>query len=373
MNLKKRACAGVLFFLCFAYANFAYANPFLSGKPEAPLIKNNFSFLNGALANVLNVQSEVQHTLSQQFYELVNTDHKELILIILLLGFAYGVFHILAPGHSKSVVVAWFLGNNARWRDGAFAAMVMTVGHTITAVLLVSILKVMLGLTSLNVMDKVAMGSIIGYAIITFIGAHMLWRLLRHKKEPMACGCGHTHIEAPANLHAEISTLPYTENHFQPQPTPQPQTESHIQRHDHSVMGHQISVDPHPHTHEVMNSQIDAPKSGAALHRNPEAMSIFLAASLVPCTGSMLFLLVAMANNLFWVGVLAVLAIAGGMWLTLTLIGTFAIFMRSLLNRGRQPAPWRLKCLNLLSVMAALFVFLFGLLFFISSAQHFFV
>jgi nickel/cobalt exporter len=68
--------------------------------------------------------------------------------------------------------------------------------------------------------------------------------------------------------------------------------------------------------------------SMATSHKNKQSTSLFAAASLVPCTGSMIILLFTLANDVLWAGILAVIAIALGMWMTISAIGVASIVLR---------------------------------------------
>jgi ABC-type nickel/cobalt efflux system permease component RcnA len=63
------------------------------------------------------------------------------------LSFAYGVLHILLPGHQKAVISAYFLSENARYGQGLLVGLLFAVIHAISAVLLPLILRLILKMT----------------------------------------------------------------------------------------------------------------------------------------------------------------------------------------------------------------------------------
>src|SRR6202034_3535804 len=83
--------------------------------------------------------------------------------------------------------------------------------------------------------------------------------------------------------------------------------------------------------------------------------ALFAAASLVPCTGSMIILLFTLANDILWAGVLAVLAIALGMWMTVTIIGFVSILLRRMVvGENENPSAMRSRIGKILGALAAL-------------------
>ena len=53
----------------------------------------------------------------------------------ILAAFLYGVFHTLAVGHGKTVVVGYFLGNRARPIHGIAMASWIAVSHVLGAII----------------------------------------------------------------------------------------------------------------------------------------------------------------------------------------------------------------------------------------------
>ena len=63
------------------------------------------------------------------------------------LSFAYGVLHILLPGHQKAVISAYFLSENARYGQGFLVGLLFAVIHAISAIVLPLILRLVLKMT----------------------------------------------------------------------------------------------------------------------------------------------------------------------------------------------------------------------------------
>lgn len=295
----------ILFFLvvAVAFGVEASANPFMQGG-AAPANVNAFGLLGTPfMAEILHVQKQVHEGISANI-EALKAGASLMPLWGLLLGsFLYGVFHVLAPGHGKIIIAAYFLCKRARWREGVMAAWIMAIGHTITAVLIVGVLYAVLGLTQFGTIETARYVECVGYGLIVLIG---IWIFMQKiKGEPTCHTCGHAH-EHP----------------------------------------------DHHHEHD---------KKG---------LSLFSVTSLVPCTGSMIILLFTLTHQILWAGIAAVLAIAFGMWITMTLIGLSAIFLRFKIE-GQNGAltEARARAVKILGILASLVIIVVGSVLFLATVM----
>lgn len=93
-------------------------------------------------------------------------------------------------------------------------------------------------------------------------------------------------------------------------------------------------------------------------------------AGLRPCSGALLLLTLAAGQKAFWVGMVSVLAMSMGTWLSVALLSLFAVWAKdkALAWAGRTPAQhvgWRV----VFQVLAALLVIFFGALLVLLSLQ----
>ena len=171
----------------------------------------------------------------------------------LLAAFLYGVFHTLAVGHGKTVVVDYFLGNAARPIHGLVMASWIAISHVLGAVLVAFGAHWLLRQMTMSPIEQNHWVRMASFGAIALIGAWMLMGEIRRLR-----GQGVEHACA----------------------------------HDHG------------HHH------------GRANHR-----LLAVAAGFVPCTGAILILTFAFANDILASGLLMVGAIAAGMAMTLAGLG----------------------------------------------------
>ncbi len=178
----------------------------------------------------------------------------------ILAAFLYGVFHTLAVGHGKTVVVGYFLGHAARPAHGLGMAAWIAVSHVLGAVVVAFLAHWLLARMTLSPIEQNHWIRIVSFGAIALIGG---WMLLGELRRLRGAGPGHACA------------------------------------HDH---GHH-----HGHDH------------GRQLRGKRRLLAV--AAGFVPCTGAILILTFAFANGILLSGLLMVAAIALGMALTLAGLG----------------------------------------------------
>ena len=196
------------------------------------------------------------------------------LLIGLVLAFAYGVVHALGPGHGKVVVATYFLGRDAQIGRGLMMGLQIAVYHVLSAIVVVALADLVLRQAFGSAPAEVAGVRLASYGLIALIGATMLAQAIRRSRLRRAgievghdC-CGHGHAD-----HAHGS----------------------------------------------------GPRGG----RRAQEGALSLGVGIVPCTGAVLILLYALANDILLPGLLLVVAIAAGMAITMGALGMLSIFARN--------------------------------------------
>lgn len=246
--------------------------------------------VDAVVAQVARWQSRINRALSTEVRNIRRGEGLPAVLALLALGFGYGVLHALGPGHGKAVVAAYFMDRSRHWSAAIFAGSWIALGHTISAILIVLVLAFVLGGASMEIVGQARTVEIIAYGLIVAIG---LWRLVAGLRGDPHCHShdhGHEHGHGGDNTH-----------------------------------GH------HDHGHD--HGQPRAARLGwtGRLRQflKPDAMlGMLTVAGAVPCSGSMILLLFALANGVLLVGLAATLSIALGMALTLIALGFAAVALR---------------------------------------------
>jgi len=201
----------------------------------------------------------------------------------------YGIFHAAGPGHGKAVISAYLLANESAVRRGVLLAFLASFVQGVSAVLLVGILAVILGVAGVEVTRSVGYLESASYALVALVGLWMLFSLLRG---------GHHHHHDHADGHGP--------------------DHGHDHGHDHGPgCGHGHAPDP-----ELLARQRGGPLTKAA--------GLVLAIGIRPCSGAVLVLLFALAHGVFLAGVAATFAMALGTAVTVSLLAILTLFSKRL-------------------------------------------
>jgi ABC-type nickel/cobalt efflux system permease component RcnA len=262
----------------------AGANPF-TGRPDADAKADPFSEepapsasdapaevqrATGPIAIVgralLTFQREANRMIARHMRAIRAGETPVPLLIGIALAFAYGVVHALGPGHGKVVVVSYFLSRDARITRGFLMGLQIAACHVLSATVVVALADLLLRQAFGGAPAEVAGVRLASYGLIALIGVAMTGQALRR---------------------------------------------SYLRRRGVEVRdaccGH-----------------------GHAGHGRPvEQGALSLGVGLVPCTGAVLILLYALANDILFAGALLVVAIAAGMALTMGALGVLSIVARN--------------------------------------------
>jgi nickel/cobalt transporter (NicO) family protein len=220
---------------------------------------------------LLAAQREANRLLAQHMRAIRDGETSLPLLLGLMLAFGYGVLHALGPGHGKLVVVSYFLAREARIGRGLLMGLQIAVCHVLSAMVVVAAADLVLRRALGGPPAEVEGLRLASYGLILAIGLVMLAQAVRRSRarragvEPAAC-CGHA-----GNDH---------------------------------------------HRHR------DVPGEKA------QQGALSFGVGLVPCTGAVLILLYAMANDILFAGMLLVGAIAAGMALTMGALGLLSVVAR---------------------------------------------
>jgi ABC-type nickel/cobalt efflux system permease component RcnA len=230
---------------------------------------------------------------------------------LMLLSFAYGVFHAAGPGHGKAVISTWLLATESELKRGVLISFMSAIIQALTAIVLVSVLFFVVasvGSTARNVAGVLESAS---YALIGLLGLYLIWtavRLLAARRARAA--------PAPAGITTRQSVALSDFAGFEP-------------------MKSQAAADGHVH----------GPDCGCGHAHLPEAkdlkgdfsflraLSLAFAVGIRPCTGAILVLVFANGLGLYWAGIASTFAMAVGTFITVSAIAAIAVYGKKLAAR----------------------------------------
>lgn len=119
--------------------------------------------------------------------------------LALLVAFAAGAAHAVAPGHGKSLAAAYLVGSEGRVRDAVHLGVSVAVMHTLS-VLAIAVAWTFFSLSDLVGMETLTRSLQLASGVLAIgVGVWLLRRHLRHRHSHAAGhGHGHGHGHAPS-------------------------------------------------------------------------------------------------------------------------------------------------------------------------------
>lgn len=231
------------------------------------------------------------------------------LLSLLLVGFAYGVFHAAGPGHGKGVISAYLVADEKALRKGFLLSLAAALVQALVAIAIVSIVSLALRATA-STMNKLAMNvELASFLAVALLGAVMTWRkagkvlgvmaLARNPYAAVEEDCDHVHMPPPEELDR--------------------------------------------------------------LSRWRDMAGVAIAAGIRPCAGALIVLVFSLSQGLFAAGIAATFAMALGTALTTSAIAALAVFFKAMALKvaGGRGASGAIAIAGL-ELLAAAFVLVLG-------------
>jgi ABC-type nickel/cobalt efflux system permease component RcnA len=213
------------------------------------------------------------------FASLVGRSHLSALVILASLAAAlfWGAAHALSPGHGKTIVTAYLVGQRGTPRHAALLGVIVTITHTIGVFALG---LVTLALSQFIVPDRLYPWlNLASGLLVVGIGASVFWARWRHRR---------------AHAHGH-----------------------HHQHH-------------HDHTHAAVGP--DGPSLRSLL-------AVGVSGGLLPCPSALVVLLAAISLHRVAFGLLLILAFSAGLALSITGIGLVAVLARRAFRRLSFDGP----------------------------------
>ena len=332
-------------------AAYAQAGPFGAPRAPAPAVP-----VGGVLGWIFAKQAEFY----RQFSTLIRAAKADgsAAWSLFALSFLYGIFHAAGPGHGKAVISSYMVANEETWRRGVVLSFASALLQALVAVVLVAIAAALLNATASSMRSAVNMIEIVSYGLIILIGVRLLWvkglaffAALQMLHRPKALGAAATDAGALAH-HAH----------------------GHCEAHDHGQhAGEHHHGHDHHHHHHHGHDHDHASACGHAHGPEPDelagpggwtrGLSAIVAVGLRPCSGAILVLIFALAQGLFWAGVVATFVMGIGTAVTVAIIATIAVGARAWASRfADRRSGYGVLAMRAMEAGAAVIIIAFGVL-----------
>jgi nickel/cobalt exporter len=257
------------------------------------------------------------------------------------LSFLYGVFHAAGPGHGKAVISSYMIANDETWRRGIMLSFASALLQATVAVFVVGIAAWLLSATARTMCSAERVIEIVSYALIALLGARLLWVKGRGLISAVR---GMEGRMAPVGAAVTPAAHPHHHDH-----------------HHHAHCQHDHGSHDHDHASAWGHAHAPEPQDLAGVGGWRRGLTAIIAVGLRPCSGAILVLVFALAQGLFWAGVVATFVMGLGTAITVAAIATLAVGAKSLAARfasGRS--GYGSLALRGIEVAAAALVLAFG-------------
>jgi nickel/cobalt transporter (NicO) family protein len=263
------------------------------------------------------------------------------ILISLLAALLWGAVHAFTPGHGKTVVAAYLIGDRGTARHAAFLGLTVTLTHTLGVFALGGVAIYL----ARYILPEVLFPwlSVVSGLLVVLIGLSLLFS--RSRATFFGAGSGKArHIQVE---HADANGA-HTHSHVHP-------------KHSHAHGDHQHSHSHGGHTHNHLPPGADG---STASVRSLVALGV--SGGLVPCPAALVLLLSAISLGRLGFGMVLVVAFSVGLAIVLTSIGILMIYAKRLFDRFSFAA----RGPRLLPVASALVISLAGVVILVDSLKQ---
>ena len=258
-------------------------------------------------------------------------DTRQGLALLMVFAAAFGAAHALTPGHGKTLVAAYLVGERGTVAHAFLLGLTTTLTHTAAVLVIAGLLP--LFFPSAPPADVQRLLELTGGLLVAGLGFFMLYRRLAGGHDHIHIGGGHHHHH-------------HSHDH----------SHEHEHGHDHS----------HGHVHSHDHGLATAGET-AAVPLQPEKVGwwrlILLGVSggIVPCWDAIAMLGLAISAGRLWLGLPLLLAFSAGLAGVLVAIGVGVVYARNFAGK-RLGGVERFKPLfRVLPLISAVFITVMGL------------
>jgi ABC-type nickel/cobalt efflux system permease component RcnA len=282
------------------------------------------------------------------------------LAIALLIAFFLGALHALQPGHGKTLVAAYLVGQHGTAKHAALLGLTVTITHTFGVFVL--------GAVALYASKYILPQQLfpwMGFAsglLIAGLGVTMMAARLREMRRPAddhdhahegphseSHNHEHSHDHGHAHAHAPEVAVVHGHTHEHEHPHGDAHPDEYLHAHGH--------VHPHGHAgehHHAGGLTHSHGPMGEHTHAVPEHISmktllaLGIGGGIVPCWDALIVLLAAISLHRVGFGLLLIVAFSAGLAATLTAAGLAVVWGQNRFGLSRL-TPGRVRAVSLVS------------------------
>jgi nickel/cobalt transporter (NicO) family protein len=281
------------------------------------------------------------------------------------LAFLYGVFHAAGPGHGKAVISSYLVANEETWRRGVVLSFASALLQALVAVALVGIAAALLNATAATMNSAVNVIETASYGLIILIGLRLLWvkgrgfiKAWQALNRPAPVGAAVTpadHDHAHHGHHDHGHRHHHDHHHHHADDHAHDHSHTDHPHHDHAHCDHDDHASAWGHAHAPEPNELAGPGGWR------RGLSAIVAVGARPCSGAIIVLVFALAQGLFWAGVVATFVMGVGTAITVAAIATIAVGAKAWAARFAETrSGYGMLAMRGIEVGAAVVIIAFG-------------
>jgi nickel/cobalt transporter (NicO) family protein len=286
------------------------------------------------------------------------------------LAFLYGVFHAAGPGHGKAVISSYLVANEETWRRGVVLSFASALLQALVAVALVGIAAALLNATAATMNSAVNVIETASYGLIILIGLRLLWvkgrgfiKAWQALNRPAPVGAAVTpadHDHAHHDHHDHGHRHHHDHHHHHADDHAHDHSHTDHAHHDHAHHDH-AHCDHDDHASAWGHAHAPEPNELAGPGGWRRGLSAIVAVGARPCSGAIIVLVFALAQGLFWAGVVATFVMGVGTAITVAAIATIAVGAKAWAARFAETrSGYGMLAMRGIEVGAAVVIIAFG-------------
>jgi nickel/cobalt exporter len=350
--------AGILLMAGLLDDVFAQGSPFGTPRGQAPAAPAG-----GVFGWIFAKQAEFY----RQFSGLIRAANADGSAAWSLFGlaFLYGVFHAAGPGHGKAVISSYLVANEETWRRGVVLSFASALLQALVAVALVGIAAALLNATAATMNSAVNVIETASYGLIILIGLRLLWvkgrgfiKAWQALNRPAPVGAAVTpsdHDHAHHDHHDHGHRHHHDHHHHHADDHAHDHSHTDHAHHDHAHCDHDDHASAWGHAHAPEPNELAGPGGWR------RGLSAIVAVGARPCSGAIIVLVFALAQGLFWAGVVATFVMGVGTAITVAAIATIAVGAKAWAARFAETrSGYGMLAMRGIEVGAAVVIIAFG-------------
>jgi nickel/cobalt exporter len=251
---------------------------------------------------------------------LLDTRHG--LAMLLFLSACFGAFHALTPGHGKTLVAAYLVGQRGTVWHALLLGLVTTLSHTGAVLILAAVLLAWPDAVSFQALQFISGVLVVG------LGFWLLLRRLAGQPDHVHLPGHHHHHHDPGHHHhPDQGHLVDPDDYHHPGHY---HDHGHHHSHGHGAADHWH--DEHGHLHPLPDSEQPVTTWGLIV--------LGISGGIIPCTDAILLFLFAISANRVALALPMLLAFSAGLAAVLVLIGMMVVFARNWLGSQWGESRW---------------------------------